>query len=721
VGTVSFKIDAALLRELGERLVGKPHVALAELIKNAYDADATLVELAIRPDHIEVSDNGHGMDLAAFRDYWMRIGSPHKEKQRTSPGGRSLTGQKGIGRLAVQFLGRHLKLVTKSMSDPKVLVTTVDWDEAVKHDELTSVQLHYDRVAPGQEFPESSESGTILTISRLAQDWTAEELRDLALEIWALQPPFESADNEREFRVVVRDAPPELREVFSLYTQAFRTLWHARIVGTLTPPKHPGGKAHCEVTVSFDDNTKETYVHKIGSCPVRALDFNIAVYSLTGRQPYGISVGELRAYLQNYGGVAIYDTGFRLPFYGVDTDWLRVQLDHSRRIASSTLLPAELNVERGLNFLPTNARILGAVNVNTGEERRWIAEAEGTDERPLEIAISRDRLIENKAFQVVSDVVRASLDFYAMQEAIREFKAADAKRKIDRAGSAVQLVADIVERHADKLPAAALKQIKETVQEASAAVEVEREFSSKQANMLGALASAGIAAAALEHEAARNLKRLELIPYELKRIADRAGAQLALDLRQVANNITKWIEDTRASRQLFTDIAEPENREKRHRLRARSVLEQVVSRLGPLMRGVPIDLSQLGADVRLPPGTFVEWSAVFQNVIANAVNATLDSDERRLAAMNRPHGASQSILIQDTGVGVDLENADELFEPFVGRLKLSPSKQGLRIGGSGLGLAIVRMIATNLGCRVSFVKPDTSYSSAFRLAWSEHS
>lgn len=39
--TVNFQADSALLRELGERLVGQPHIALAELIKNAYDADAT--------------------------------------------------------------------------------------------------------------------------------------------------------------------------------------------------------------------------------------------------------------------------------------------------------------------------------------------------------------------------------------------------------------------------------------------------------------------------------------------------------------------------------------------------------------------------------------------------------------------------------------------------------------------------------------------------------
>jgi hypothetical protein len=263
VGTVTFKVDAALLRELGERLVGKPHVALAELIKNAYDADSTLVELTIQPDRIIVADNGHGMDLDEFLGYWMRIGSPHKEKQRASPGGRSLTGQKGIGRLAVQFLGRRLKLVTKTARGSTALVTGVDWDEAVKKGELTSVELEYDQVVPSEKFPDDSNQGTILTISRLAQDWTSEELKDLALEIWSLQPPFEPSDKATDFKTVIVDAPAESLKAFNLYTQAFRALWHARIVGKLEPPSTPTGPGRCNITVFFDDKTKEKWLIRL--------------------------------------------------------------------------------------------------------------------------------------------------------------------------------------------------------------------------------------------------------------------------------------------------------------------------------------------------------------------------------------------------------------------------------------------------------------------------
>jgi hypothetical protein len=78
---------------LGERLVGQSHIALAELIKNSYDADATVVEVTVRPDSIIVSDDGHGMDFASFKNFWMRIGSPHsRERDRDDDARRKTQG-----------------------------------------------------------------------------------------------------------------------------------------------------------------------------------------------------------------------------------------------------------------------------------------------------------------------------------------------------------------------------------------------------------------------------------------------------------------------------------------------------------------------------------------------------------------------------------------------------------------------------------------------------
>ena len=75
-GEAFFNIDSRLLFQLGEKLVANRAVALAELVKNSYDADATSVE--IRFENVKtaggtiiVKDNGLGMTLNVFQKTWM--------------------------------------------------------------------------------------------------------------------------------------------------------------------------------------------------------------------------------------------------------------------------------------------------------------------------------------------------------------------------------------------------------------------------------------------------------------------------------------------------------------------------------------------------------------------------------------------------------------------------------------------------------------------------
>src|SRR6218665_422728 len=114
----SFSVDSALLRELGEKLVATVHVAVSELIKNAYDADADLVKVFISPGErggpsIVIEDNGTGMTPDEVTNFWMRIGTTHKEDHPTSSRyGRSRTGRKGVGRFPFPPLSSNLVLDT---------------------------------------------------------------------------------------------------------------------------------------------------------------------------------------------------------------------------------------------------------------------------------------------------------------------------------------------------------------------------------------------------------------------------------------------------------------------------------------------------------------------------------------------------------------------------------------------------------------------------------
>jgi len=97
-----------------------------------------------------------------------------------------------------------------------------------------------------------------------------------------------------------------------------------------------------------------------------------------------------------------------------------------------------------------------------------------------------------------------------------------------------------------------------------------------------------------------------------------------------------------------------------------------------------------------------EWTAIFQNVLLNAANALIDARKKVVKISSHRHGNSRQVLIQDTGVGVDLDDSEALFKPFVRRLKISKERKALGLGGTGLGLTIVRMIAGHLDCKVRF-------------------
>ena len=180
--TIKFTVASALLSELGERLVGAPHIALAELVKNSYDADATKVIIRFANDRIEIIDNGHGMDFTEFRNFWMRIGTPHKQEERVSPKfQRPMTGSKGIGRLSVQFLASNIEIHTVSEENTAdELRAIVDWAQAVKAGDLIQAEAGYDEIERQTEFPKGKQHGTIIILSALKQNYETSQTNSQA-------------------------------------------------------------------------------------------------------------------------------------------------------------------------------------------------------------------------------------------------------------------------------------------------------------------------------------------------------------------------------------------------------------------------------------------------------------------------------------------------------------------------------------------------------------
>ena len=110
---ITVTVDKSHIITIGEKLYTESIEFIRELVNNAYDADATLVDIIITDDAIEIRDNGAGMDREGLMQYF-NIGSQYKLKESHSPVyNRTRIGQFGIGKFASLAACKRFEIITK--------------------------------------------------------------------------------------------------------------------------------------------------------------------------------------------------------------------------------------------------------------------------------------------------------------------------------------------------------------------------------------------------------------------------------------------------------------------------------------------------------------------------------------------------------------------------------------------------------------------------------
>jgi hypothetical protein len=204
----SFKARAHLLKLLGDQLIGNDRLAVFELIKNSYDADATyvkvLLDLDSLPPFIRITDNGCGMDKDVLLKKWMELGTDSKrgkDNRKHSPAFNRLPlGEKGVGRLAVHKLGTKLKMVTKTCNGPEYSLN-INWPALIDNSnylEEAAVIINEDR--SNKELGDIGH-GTIVEVTGLYKiAWTRAEVRNLYKLATSIVSPFNAVS---DFSVVL--------------------------------------------------------------------------------------------------------------------------------------------------------------------------------------------------------------------------------------------------------------------------------------------------------------------------------------------------------------------------------------------------------------------------------------------------------------------------------------------------------------------------------------
>lgn len=200
-----FRARTRLLAQLGEQLIKNQSIALQELIKNSYDADASfclvIMENLESSDEgkITILDDGSGMDFQTLSEVWLEVGTSQKNDlkksgvKRTHRFNRIPLGEKGIGRLGVHRLGSEIEIVSR-MENARECRLFINWDDIEQSRYIEDFPVILEEREP--EYFRNT-TGTQITIRRLKGEWTRSTVRECARAIMSLDSPFEDNSSFR--------------------------------------------------------------------------------------------------------------------------------------------------------------------------------------------------------------------------------------------------------------------------------------------------------------------------------------------------------------------------------------------------------------------------------------------------------------------------------------------------------------------------------------------
>lgn len=200
-----------IINLLGDELIGSDSLAIFELVKNSYDADATKVTIYFNDldnsnRNIVIEDNGSGMTPQIIQNVWLTIGTDYKKKKaKISPiFHRSSLGNKGVGRLAVHRLADEITLESQARGEIFGSRLHINWSELIKSEEYIedlSVVVE-DGVT---DLFETGHGTRIILTGLKTKKWTKVILKDLAQKIMNIKNPFEDIDSF-EIEIICNEA-----------------------------------------------------------------------------------------------------------------------------------------------------------------------------------------------------------------------------------------------------------------------------------------------------------------------------------------------------------------------------------------------------------------------------------------------------------------------------------------------------------------------------------
>lgn len=367
------------MRTMGDELVSSEVVAVIELVKNAYDADASRVmvrfdgdvvkdvasgkmKLVRKEGRIEILDDGCGMSSETLMTVWMEPATGYKRRNKFSTKGRRVVGEKGIGRFASSRLANELLVITREEREDVETQVIFDWTQFDNEDKyLDEVEVlwasEYPRdIKPGgaieilwqEDKPTDANltHGTILRMDSLRDDWDEDKFIQLRTGLARLVSPFSQLEDFHIFLELPlnidslsgRVDPPGLLQ-HPNYTIKGSVDGYGRYsmdIRILGDDRHLSGRFKPIAGLRNNDQIKDDdplFEEKAEKSECGPFEIELRVWDRDTESLeetaalYGSTLQDVRRDLDAIAGINIYRDDFRvLPYGEPRNDWLRLDL-----------------------------------------------------------------------------------------------------------------------------------------------------------------------------------------------------------------------------------------------------------------------------------------------------------------------------------------------------------------------------------------------------------
>jgi signal transduction histidine kinase len=661
-----FKFSTDILRRLGEELNPNPDQGILELVKNAYDADAIncsieLLNTINKGGTIHITDDGHGMDIDEIKNGWLLLGKSSKNFRITSALGRIPAGSKGLGRLAALRMGRIATLITRPKSQPGFQhKLSIDWSFYDKANIVEDVELFIDTIQINPKI----KPGTEIFIEDLLVPIDRSEIKRLSRNLILLADPF--GDNPVGFKPSL--IAPEFEDLEKLVEKRYFSdadyYLHAEI--------NKEGFAFAEVKdwkgqILFSADHANLTAGRLQlpyQCPPAKFDIWIFLLDAGNFSTRSTTIGEVREWLREFGGVHLYENDLRVAPYGnPGNDWLDLNLKRARS-------PEER---------PSTNTVIGRVSISN----KKLLLLQKTD---------RSGFIEGDAFSELRLFAQDSMEWLAnrrMDIALQRRVEDQTKNKQQTRRTKSQL-----ENIVDQVPSSVKADLQLAINAYDRSRDKEVRDLKKEVQLYRTLSTAGITSVTFAHESSGN--PIKVITQSILAIERRSSKEIgdkydAL-LKKPVEGIKKSLDTLSFLGSATLRLVDHEKR-RIGRVELNKTIEDVLDTFKPFFDGRDVQVEK--EFCRITPYIRASEAAV-ESIITNLINNSLtafessDVQQRKMFIRTSVENNIFTLRVIDNGPGIKGINLKDIWLP----------GKSTRPNGTGLGLCIVRDTVMDLGGKV---------------------